>query len=174
MFIPTSSVFTTTSNSATAITFGSPPDRELGMVFRTIVSGYIYAIRFYKSTTDNAPTHTGRIWDVVSQNLLAVVSFSSVVSNGWNEQLLLTPLQVTAGTKYVVTVNSQDGSFAETSAYEYSSDDGNIIAEATLFTNTIGVFPAQTNGLRNHYRDIVFSPCTPTSKKKINLFLLKN
>ena len=167
LFIPTSSVFSTSTPTGSHITFNNPGDRELGMVFHTIVSGYIYAIRFYKSSTDtvSATDHKGRIWDEASQNLLAVVSFSLVVSNGWNEQLLLTPLQVTAGTKYIVTVNSKDGSYAENSAYAYTSDDGNIIAEGTRYATSFDAFPELKTDTSNHYRDIVFSPCT-TSKNK--------
>src|SRR5262249_45119536 len=76
---------------------------ELGMRFQLANPGQITAIRYWRSSSDLG-THTGTIWSATGSKLASVV-FSGETASGWQQQALATPLQVSANTTYVVSVN---------------------------------------------------------------------
>src|SRR5262249_17011774 len=77
---PRQSVF---SPSATpnAQASGDAAALEVGMRFRSDVSGYVAGVRFYKSTA-NTGTHTGSLWDQAG-NRLATGTFTNETASGW-------------------------------------------------------------------------------------------
>jgi hypothetical protein len=138
-----------------APTSGTP--YELGMKFRTQRAGNLLAIRFYKSPGE-AGTHTGRIWSA-NGSLLASVTFVGETASGWQQQSLLSPLHVLAGTTYVVSVNA-------VTYYPFSAGGlGNSIVNGDVSSvadgnNGVyaasGIFPASSYQSANYFRDIVF------------------
>ena len=88
---------------------------ELGTRFRSDVAGYITGIRFYKDV-QNTGTHTGSLW-TVGGSLLSTVTFTGESASGWQEATLPSPVQIAAGTLYVVSYNSPLGIYSGTDGY---------------------------------------------------------
>ena len=63
---------------------------ELGVRFRSDLSGSITAIRFYKGPA-NTGTHTGHLWTNTG-TLLASVTFAGETASGWQQVTLPTPV----------------------------------------------------------------------------------
>ncbi|MCK1312362.1 DUF4082 domain-containing protein, partial [Bradyrhizobium sp. 23] len=99
----TTTLFTTQTPSITNATDGVGADYELGMRFTSDTSGVIQAIRYYKASNETG-THIGHIWSATGQEL-ATVTFTNESASGWQQMTLATPLTITAGTTYVVSVN---------------------------------------------------------------------
>ena len=135
---------------------------ELGMKFRSTVSGYITAIRFYKGT-GNGGAHIGNIWSSTGTNL-ARVNFSNETTTGWQQQTLASPVAVTAGTTYVVSYYAPQGRYAINTGYFSSgltngplqalasSESGNGVYRYGSSTG----FPSGTWNASNYWVDVVF------------------
>jgi hypothetical protein len=76
---------------------------EQATQFSSYVNGRITHIRYYKVSGETG-THVGRIWNDTG-TLLAQVTFANETAFGWQEAILPTPLQITAGVKYRVSYN---------------------------------------------------------------------
>jgi hypothetical protein len=85
----------------------STPGWELGTRITVEVPGRITAIRFWKSPDDAGP-HIGHVWSAAGVEL-AKVGFTAETVQGWQEQLLSSPLVVTAGQVVTVSVNTTSG-----------------------------------------------------------------
>ena len=131
-------------------------DYELGMRFTTTAIGQIQAIRYYKSPSETG-SHVGRIWSSTGQ-LLASVTFTNETASGWQEQVLANPLAVTAGTTYVVSVNTNTAYVSTNAGFASPISNGiiNTSVGAGVYNFTLGNFPTQTFQNENYYRDIVF------------------
>ncbi|MGW4207625.1 DUF4082 domain-containing protein [Lentzea sp. NPDC004789] len=146
---------TVTVNDATAV--------ELGMRFRSDVSGNVTGVRFYKGP-QNVGAHTGRLWSNTG-TLLATVTFGTESTAGWQQALFSTPVHINANTTYVVSY--------QTSGF-YSATNGGLnaqVANAPLRAlangtdgasgvyryGTGGVFPTNGGG-NNYWVDAVFQP----------------
>ena len=80
---------------------------EVGVKFVPSVSGQVTAIRFFKGT-QNTGTHVGSLW-TSSGTRLAQVTFTGETANGWQQMALASPVNVTAGTTYVVSYYAPRG-----------------------------------------------------------------
>ena len=83
---------------------------ELGVKFRSDVSGFITGIRFYK-TAGNTGTHTGRLWTTSGANL-GTVTFGGESPTGWQEATFSSPIAIDAGTTYVASYHTTSGHYA--------------------------------------------------------------
>ncbi|MEU0881545.1 DUF4082 domain-containing protein [Lentzea sp. NPDC005914] len=136
---------------------------ELGMRFRSDVSGNVTGVRFYKGP-QNTGAHTGRLWSNTG-TLLATVTFGTETTAGWQQALFSTAVHINANTTYVVSY--------QTSGY-YSATSGGLnaqVANAPLRAlangtdgatgvyryGTGGVFPTNGGGA-NYWVDTVFQP----------------
>src|SRR5262245_9427143 len=84
---------------------------ELGVKFRSDVSGSITAVRFYKGAGDTA-AHTGSLWSGAGQ-LLATGTFTNETASGWQQLTLATPVPITANATYVASYHTTGGYFAD-------------------------------------------------------------
>ena len=93
------------------------PDRgpdsaiELGVKFRSDVSGSITGIRFYKSAT-NTGTHVGNLWASTGA-LLATATFAGEGASGWQQVNFATPVPVSANTTYIASYHTRRGSLRQ-------------------------------------------------------------
>jgi len=76
---------------------------EMGLRFRVSQPGVITALRHYRPAAEPGP-HTGRLWTTTG-TLLASIAFTAETASGWQQATLATPIPVTAGSSYVITVN---------------------------------------------------------------------
>jgi hypothetical protein len=141
---------------------GSPCTHyELGLDFTSSVDGFVTAIRYYRA--DSEPfidgTHTGRLWDSSGVELAEVTFLNETATPGWQEQALLTPVAITAGLLYSVTVNS---SWYVYTAFNLPVSSGPLSALASRYGTAINAFPTNQfppdQGSINYFRDVQFTP----------------
>jgi hypothetical protein len=138
---------------------------ELGMAFTPSRNGTIKAIRFFKGVGNNG-THTGSIWSAGGSRL-ATVTFTDETANGWQSATLPQPLEVTAGTTYVVSYFAPQGRYAHTPGFFNAPlTRGDLTAPATnngrYGYSSTGGFPAYTYGAANYFVDVLFERAAPS------------
>ena len=92
---------------------------NLGVKFRSDVSGFITGIRFYKGSA-NTGTHVGRLWSSTGQQL-ATATFTNETASGWQQVNFATPVAITANTVYVASYHAPNGRYAINTNYFASS-----------------------------------------------------
>jgi hypothetical protein len=156
------SVFTTQApdNPNQSDGIDSAGDYELGMEFISAKAGRIDAIRYYKSPSETG-THVGRIWSI-SGTLLGSVTFANETASGWQQQALITPLNIAANTTYVVSVNANSYFAVSGSLGTITNGDLTAVADGSngVYNPTPNLFPTASNN-SNYFRDVVFTADTP-------------
>jgi hypothetical protein len=149
------------SGATPAVTSTGGATVELGLRFKSDVSGFIKGVRFYKDVT-NTGAHTGSLWTAAGA-LLATGPFTSETASGWQQMLFSSPVAITAGTTYVVSYHTPGG-FSSTNNYFASPHYGpplHALANGDggsngLFTYGAGGFPTSTSNSQNYWVDVVF------------------
>jgi hypothetical protein len=93
--------------------------------------------------------------------LLATVTFSGETASGWQQQNLTTPISITANTNYVVTVNTGNSYYVDTSgglATSVVNGDLNTPVGNNGVYGTPGQFPTSSYQNSNYFRDVLFIP----------------
>ena len=148
---------------------GDPNAVELGVKFRSDVTGSITGVRFYKSAT-NVGTHVGNLW-TNDGALLARVTFADETPSGWQQMLFDVPVPVTANVRYVVSYHTNVGHYAAAGAYFSSAgvDALPLHAGPSTPSETNGVFlygatafPTSHFNATNYWVDVVFSSVADT------------
>ena len=137
---------------------------EVGVKFRSDVSGYITALRFYKGST-NTGIHVGNLWTATG-TLLASVTFISETASGWQQATLSSPVLISAKTTYVASYHTNVGHYAATAPYFATAG----VDSPPLHALQIGVdgpngvyaygpsaFPTSTFNAGNYWVDVVFN-----------------
>lgn len=88
---------------------------EVGTRFRTMLSGYIKGIRFYKGY-HNTGTHVGHLWSNTG-TALATATFTAESGSGWQQVMFTNPVAVSAGTTYVASYFAPVGRYAYDDSY---------------------------------------------------------
>jgi hypothetical protein len=137
---------------------GTVGDYELGMRFSSSSPGQITGIRYWKPASETG-THTGRIWSS-SGALLASVVFTGETASGWQTKALAAPINVTAGTQYVVSVNVNVRYGVTEQGFAAAASNGPLTAPvgAGVYNYIPGSFPAASFSNSNYFRDVVFVP----------------
>ena len=142
---------------------------ELGVKFKSDVSGFISAIRFYKGSS-NTGTHVGKLWSSSGQ-LLASATFTNETAQGWQQVNFASPVAIAANTTYVASYFAPNGGYAFDSNYFINGVD-NVVLHAP--SNAAGggngvyeygagnVFPSSTFGSANYWVDVVFNTSSST------------
>ena len=108
------------STAVPGIVDGGPDNPvELGVKFRSDVSGTIRGIRFYKAAA-NTGTHVGNLWSSTG-SLLATGTFSGETASGWQQLNFTTPVAITANTVYVASYHTNTGHYSINTNYFASS-----------------------------------------------------
>jgi len=157
--------FTTAASPVSLFTTGTPANAnqsagtayQVGTRFKTSAAGVVTSISFYKGNL-NTGTHTGYLRSA-SGTVLGQVTFSGETASGWQTAKLTTPVRLTAGTEYRVTLYSSSGRYAYTS--------GGLAAVTTVSPlSTIATGGVAGNGTANptstntnkYWVDVVFNP----------------
>ena len=113
---------------------------QLGVKFRSDVSGTIRGIRFYKAAT-NTGTHVGNLWSSTG-SLLATGTFSNETTSGWQQVNFTTPVSITANTVYVASYHTNTGHYSINTNYFASSgvDNAPLHALANGVSGGNGVY----------------------------------
>jgi len=167
----------------------SGPDNsvELGVKFRSDISGYVTGVRFYKASA-NTGTHVGNLW-TSSGTRLATATFTSETSSGWQQVNFSTPVNITSNTIYVASCHVPTGHYSEDDGYFEPAGVDNPPLHAPSSTEAgmaggLGVgndvyayganstFPTNVWDAGNYWVDVVFA--TNTSAPVITTTLLPN
>jgi hypothetical protein len=137
---------------------------ELGVKFRSDLSGYITGIRFYKAST-NKGTHVANLWSSTG-TLLASTTFTAETTSGWQQVNFALPVAITAGTVYVASYHTNVGHYSVDLAYFAAKgvDSASLHALADGISGGDGVyaygptssFPSSTYSSSNYWVDVVF------------------
>jgi lysophospholipase L1-like esterase len=138
--------------------------RELGVKFRTEVSGTITGIRFYKGP-GNTGTHVGHLWTRTG-TLLGTVTFSNETNTGWQQATFSSPIPVQADTTYIASYYAPAGHWAYAASYFAKNMEADYPLEALAWgmSGPNGVFKAEPSGFpikggkANFWVDVLFQP----------------
>jgi hypothetical protein len=144
----------------------SGPDSpvELGVKFRSDVTGTITGIRFYKANT-NTGTHIGNLWSSTGA-LLASATFVSETASGWQQVNFTTPVPITANTVYVASYHANTGHYSDDQNFFGNTGADNLPLHALANSvsingvyayGTTSAFPNQTWNSSNYWVDVVLS-----------------
>jgi len=86
----------------------------VGTRFKTSAPGVVTTIRYYKGNL-NSGSHTGYLRSA-NGTVLSQVTFQGETTSGWQTAVLSTPVRLTVGTEYRVTVYSALGRYSVTNA----------------------------------------------------------
>ena len=172
--------FTTTNTSTTTTTLWpntatptTPSESdagavELGVKFRSDISGTVTGVRFYKGAA-NTGTHVGKLWTSTG-TLLGQVTFTNETATGWQQMLFATPIAIDANTTYVVSYFAPSGGYSVNANFFTSSgiDSGVLHALSDPVAGGNGVytygasggFPSSSFGATNYWVDVVFQNVT--------------
>jgi len=149
---------------------GADSPVELGVKFRSDISGYITGIRFYKDSS-NTGTHSGSLWSS-SGTRLATATFSSESASGWQQVNFSTPVAISANTVYVASYHVNGGHYSADANYFTNNGmdspplhalaGGESGGNGVFAYGTSSVFPSQSWNNGNYWVDVVFS-VTPTA-----------
>ncbi len=138
---------------------------NLGVKFKSDISGYITGIRFYKGS-GNSGTHIGTLWSS-SGISLASATFTGETATGWQTVKFATPVAITAGTIYVASYYAPNGRYAEDDNFFTSAgvNNGTLHALKNGDSGGNGVyryatsnrFPNSSFASANYYVDVTFS-----------------
>ncbi|MGL2962857.1 DUF4082 domain-containing protein [Flavobacterium sp. RSB2_4_14] len=140
---------------------------EVGMKFRSAVSGFIKGVRFYKATGDTG-THIGNLWNS-NGTLLASVLFAGETASGWQQANFSGPVAITANTTYVISYHSSNNFYTSTvNGLSSAVTTGNLTALANGTDGPNGLyiyssdsaFPTLTFNSSNYWVDVVFDTDT--------------
>jgi hypothetical protein len=134
-----------------------PWSYEMGLKLRVAQPAALTAIRFYKSQ-DEGGTHVGRIW-TASGTEIAQVTFTGETAEGWQEQALATPVDLTPGQTYVVSVGINNYYVVTLSGLASSLVSGPLSSVADgqngVYAGAAGLFPADSWSSSNYFVDAV-------------------
>ncbi|MDR7110830.1 hypothetical protein J2X03_000686 [Microbacterium trichothecenolyticum] len=130
---------------------------QVGTRFRVSAPGVVTTIRYYKGNQNNG-THTGYLRSA-NGTVLAQVTFRNETSSGWQTAVLSSPVRLTVGTEYRVTLLNSSGRYAITNGALAS-----VVTVGPLSTIANGGVagigsgnPATTNS-NKYWVDVVFDP----------------
>ena len=128
---------------------------QLGVKFTADVDGSVTGVRFFKGTL-NVGTHTGSLWSAAGAQL-ATVTFSNETTSGWQTAYFTSPVDITAGTTYIVSYAAPNGGYAVTSGGLSAAVDSpplHTIAGGSVYTYGSGA--PLTSSSDNYWVDLVF------------------
>jgi hypothetical protein len=149
-------------------TVDSGPDSavELGVKFRSDISGTITGIRFYKASA-NTGTHVGNLWSS-SGTLLATAVFTNETASGWQQVTFSNPVAITANTVYVASYHTNGGHYSDDINYFAGKGMDSVplhaLADGVSGANGVYVYGSgsnfPSNGWKgsNYWVDVVFQP----------------
>ncbi len=132
----------------------------LGVKFTAEVDGRISGVRFYKGP-QNVGTHTGALYTAAGAQL-GSVTFVNESSTGWQTASFTTPVDVTAGTTYIVSYRAPNGGYAVTAnGLAAAVDSPPLHTAAGGGVYTYGTGAPLTATPTNYWVDVVFVATDP-------------
>jgi Domain of unknown function (DUF4082)/Bacterial Ig-like domain len=135
---------------------GSGLTYELGTKIQVSTAASLTAVRFYKDAGENG-THVARVWDAAG-NQITSATFTSETGSGWQQQALSSPVALSAGVTYVVSVGFNT-KFVMTggglASARTSGPLSTVVGSNGVFGNSAGTFPTNSWNNSNYFVDAV-------------------
>jgi hypothetical protein len=128
---------------------------QTGTRFKTTAAGVVTKLRFYKGS-QNTGTHTGYLRNA-GGTVLAQITFTGETGSGWQTATLSTPLRLTVGTEYRVTLHSTSGRYAVTTSGLATPVTSGPLSTLGGVAGAGSSNPTSTN-TNKYWVDIVFDP----------------
>ena len=137
---------------------------ELGVMFKSDISGFVRGVRFYKGP-GNTGTHTGTLWSSAGKKL-KTATFSGESSSGWQQVNFSAPVAITANTVYIVSYHTNVGRYAFDNFFFASAGTDNAPLHALqngvsggngVYRYGASAFPNSTYQSTNYWVDLVFT-----------------
>ncbi len=143
---------------------GDPNALELGVKFKSDVSGAVTGIKFYKAEA-NTGVHLGHLWSNTGE-VLAEVKFACETKSGWQAMPLDQPIRINAETVYTVSYLAPAGHYSYNRPYFGEAKyNGHLHALQNGDSGPNGVynhpgtgFPTASYQSSNYWIDLVFTP----------------
>lgn len=142
---------------------------QVGVKFRSDVSGYVTGIRFYKSPGNTGP-HVGNLW-TANGTLIGSVVFQNETTSGWQYQPLTNPVAILSNTTYVASYHTTVGRYSAEAGYFAAAGevrpplralaDGEDGVNGVFAYGDSGTFPTETFNAPNYWVDVVFTDNLP-------------
>jgi uncharacterized protein DUF4082/Big-like domain-containing protein len=130
---------------------------ELGTKFQVSSPVSLTAVRFYKPAAETG-THVGTLWTASGQ-VVAQVTFTGETASGWQQQVLSTPVSLTPGVTYVVSVGFNVRFVSTTNGLRNALSSGPLSSVADgqngVYGAAAGVFPTGSWSSSNYFVDAV-------------------
>jgi hypothetical protein len=134
-----------------------PWSYELGTKISVSAPTSLTAIRFYKDAGETG-THTGTLWTATGTQI-AQVTFTGETASGWQQQALATPVTLTPGVTYVVSVGFNARFVTTVGGFNSQMTSGPLSSVADgangVFGGSAGVFPTGSWNNSNYFVDAV-------------------
>ena len=150
--------------------YDNPIPIEVGLKFRSDVTGFVTGVRFFKSAGTTG-THIGRLWSS-NGTKLAEVTFMNETSSGWQSATFSAPAAIQANTTYIISYYIADGnrrlSLSQNFFTSVGVDAPPLHALATGVDGPNGVFSensvffGQTYKDTNYWVDLIFDDTPDT------------
>jgi len=141
-----------------------PNSVELGTKWSSSVSGQVIGVRYYKQSISTG-TNTGTLWTSAGA-VLATGTFTNQSASGWQTLFFASPVNVTAGTTYVVSYHTTHYAY-DTSYFVAARNVTPLTAPINAGVYAYGtstVFPANVYAASTYYADVMFvAGTTPTA-----------
>ena len=165
-FTTANTFFSIWSNTtAPGVVDGGPDSAaELGVKFKSDVTGTVTGIRFYKAAA-NTGAHIGNLWSSTGA-LLGTATFASETESGWQQAFFATPVGIASNTVYVASYHANNGHYSADLNYFQGKGVDNPPLHA--LTNGVSggngvfaygassVFPNETYSAANYWVDVMF------------------
>jgi hypothetical protein len=130
---------------------------ELGTKIKVNSAASLTAIRFYKDAGETG-THTATLWSA-SGSVIATATYGSETASGWQEAALSSPVALTPGTTYVISVGFNTRFVMTANALGSALSDGPLQTVADGANGVIGgaagVFPTASWANSSYFVDAV-------------------
>jgi hypothetical protein len=134
-----------------------PWSYEFGVKIAVDDARQLTGIRFWKDPKETG-VHTGTVW-TAGGTKLATVTFTGESASGWQTQTLATPVQLQAGTTYVLSVNANAYFGSTQFGLQTPAVSGPLhsvaVAANGVYGSAAGVFPTSSFRSSNYFVDAV-------------------
>ena len=137
---------------------------ELGMKFRSDISGYVTGVRFYKGAA-NTGVHVGNLWSS-SGVRLGTVQFGNETASGWQQTNFSSPIAVAANTTYIISYFAPNGRYSDNENFFSATGvdspplhalrDGVDGPNGVYRYSSTSAFPDSTYNSTNYWVDLIF------------------
>ncbi len=129
----------------------TPGSFELGTNFTCDSNGTLIKVRFNKHASETG-THTARVW-TAGGSLVTSEVFTGETSSGWQEVTLSSPVSVTSGTHYIVSVNLNAQAYYEVTGFPLDNGIMHADANGGVFNASVATFPGPVTPNAHYWID---------------------